>query len=308
MDQLPAIITDHIPDPRNLDIPTTLRAPLYPLLGIPRLLTTSTLLKPIAFTSAITAGVTGVWVKYAFGPTLYLVRSEWFGWLIPFKSYTRIMGGVFWRGVDLVKYVFAPSSGMERWGFGVLDRVRALDTQWWMAVVFTLIQAGVVVNYLVGWRIRAEAEKVGHAVLAAERAKNRNRTPSSAAAVEKEVEEKEVEKPTTPAPKPKHKGNWIMRYTVNQLKSLLMTPIYAIPLFGQLLYAYTRAPQIAASYLIPLDPVLARRLLNDPKEEWSVRGFGIVAGMLSGIPILGSLFRVGSMVGGAMLLADLDRS
>ncbi|ODQ54252.1 hypothetical protein SAICODRAFT_6535 [Saitoella complicata NRRL Y-17804] len=286
----------------TMDIPRTLRAPLYPLLGIPRLLTTSTLLKPIAFTSAIAAGVTGVWVKYAFGPTLYLVRSEWFGWLIPFKSYTKIMGQIFWRGVDLVKYVSSSStnSKLEQWGFGVLDKMRALDTQWWMAVVFTLIQAGVVVNYLVGWRIRAEAAKVGHAVLAAERAKNRTSSSSTV----KAVEEKEVVKPT---PAPKQKGNWIMRYTVNQIKSLLMTPIYAIPVLGQLLYAYTRAPQIASSYLLPLDPVLARRLLNDPKEEWSVRGFGLVAGMLGGVPILGSLFRVGSMVGGAMLLAEVER-
>lgn len=98
-------------------------------------------------------------------------------------------------------------------------------------------------------------------------------------------------------------GNFIWRFAKDTIWSVFVLPIYAVPVIGQLIYAFIRAPTITANYLS-----MFRSTKLAESHRLGAIGFGIVAGVLSSIPFVGHLLSISNSVGIALWIQDLEYS
>ena len=237
---------------------------LYPLFGVHRLLTDWQTGKPIIKATSI-----------ALGQSIVITGGYCY---ISFKY-------VFWF---VKNHLLNFSYFNLRPFFRLIERLSgeniSTDTmEWWTAAILTLAQAAILSNSLVGYKIRAQGKTAGEAVLASKA----RRQPNI------KTEEK-VEK--------RRSGNFIFRFIYNSLWTTFITPIYTIPVVGQLLFAYLRAPAITGRYL-----AMFRAHDLGKAHRYSAIGFGVVAGLLQSTPFVGHLFSITNSVGAAMWIQDLEQ-
>lgn len=156
--------------------------------------------------------------------------------------------------------------------FGLFERYNGTDLtsddmEWYTAALLTLSQAALLSNSLAGHKVRAQGQRAGDAVLASR--PRQAQTP---------VQVRETQARS-------FAGNFLWRLAKDALWSTFVLPIYAIPVIGQLLYMFIRAPNITDRYL---SMFASKDIVND--YRFVAIGFGMVAGLLSNMPFIGHFF------------------
>lgn len=237
---------------------------LYPLFGLYRLCSDLSVARPILWSTTVAVVQSGIITAgYTYVSFKYV---KWFvsRHLLNF-SYFNLRP--LFQGVQ---YVTA-------------HRLSAEDMEWYTAAILTLFQAAILSNSLIGYRIRAQGKRAGDAVLST-RPRNKQINVKT-----RETQERTIA------------GNFLWRFVKNTIWNTVILPIYTIPVAGQLIYAFIRAPNITARYLSMFN---AHEIASS--HRFGVIGFGILAGLLSGIPFVGHIFSISNSVGAAMWIQDLE--
>lgn len=156
--------------------------------------------------------------------------------------------------------------------------------EWATAALLTLFQAAILSNSLIGYKIRVQGKRAGLAVLS-----SRPRRVLKATVDKEQVQERRAS------------GNFLWRLVKNTLWNTMVIPIYTIPIVGQFLFAFLRAPNITSNYLYAFQ---ADKLAAE--HRYSAIGFGLVAGFLSAVPLIGHMFSITNHVGAALWIQDME--
>ncbi|PRP80224.1 hypothetical protein PROFUN_12110 [Planoprotostelium fungivorum] len=251
-------------------------APLYPFLGLLRLLSKGHLLLQMGRNILLSTALASGYIFFSFAPTLYIVRSPWLSWLVPFKSYAK---AILRLSASLLR-ILTESINLP----DVVAHIEKIDTDWWFALLLVMIQGAMFTNFILGWRIRADARRISE---------NRREARGGEAPREMQLIREQI-----------YQTGWTYRITRGIIKRILLFPLYSVPLFGQILYAYSTGDYVGHELISALDPEMSRHLKNH--HSWSLKAFGAVAGLLRAIPVLGFIFQVSNSVGAAMWLVALQ--
>lgn len=237
---------------------------LYPLFGIHRLCSDFSVAKPIVYSTTIALLQSGIIT----GGYVY-VSFKYVHWFV-----TRHLLNFSYFNLRPLFRAIQTVSGQS---------LTAEQCEWYTAGLLTLFQAAILSNSLIGYKIRAQGKRAGDAVLATK--SRRKQVP----VVVRENQELG------------YAGNFLWRFIKNSLWNTLILPIYAVPVAGQLIYAFIRAPSITSNYLSMFNSYdLAK------SHRYGVIGFGIIAGLLSALPFIGHLFHITNSVGIALWIQDLE--
>lgn len=237
---------------------------LYPLFGVHRLCTDLTIARPIVYSTTIALLQSGIIT----GGYVY-ISFKYVHWFVTrhLLNFSYFNLRPLFRAIQLV----------SRQG------LTAEECEWYTAALLTIFQAAVLSNSLIGYRIRAQGKRAGDALLSAK--PRRKQVPIT-------VYERQERG---------YAGSFVWRFVKNSLWNTFILPIYAVPVAGQLIYAFLRAPSITGRYLSLFD---SYDLAKD--HRFGIIGFGIVAGILSGLPFVGHFFSITNSVGAALWIQDLE--
>lgn len=239
---------------------------LYPIFGIYRLCTDYTVAKPILFSTSIAL----VQSTIITGGYTY-ISFKYIHWFVQ----RHLLNFSYFNLRPMFSFIQYVSS----------QRLTSDQMEWYTAAFLTLFQAAILSNSLIGYRIRAQGKRAGEAVLSA-----RPRRKQTSVKVREDQERSFA-------------GNFLWRFAKDALWSTFILPIYAIPLAGQLIYAFIRAPNITGSYLS-----MFRSAQVAQSHRIGIIGFGIVAGILSSLPFVGHFFSISNSVGIALWIQDLENT
>lgn len=251
---------------------------LYPLFGIYRLATDLRVAKPIllsTFVALLQSGiVTAGYVYFSFPYVHWFVTHH----LLAFTYFNL-------RPVlRAIEYITG-------------SRVSVVDMEWYTAGILTLFQAAVLANALVGYRLRVQGVKAGTAVLStgpgrSNQRQSRGQQVKRAAQAEVQAERRNGPGGVT---------GFIWRIVKNTMWTTFITPIYAVPVVGQVLFAFLRAPNVTRNYLS-----MFKAQEHGTRHNIGAIGFGIVAAFLQSVPFLGHFFVITNCVGIALWVQDLE--